>query len=367
VLRGLQRYDLVTLFTTLGTLTSALGTVAILLLGGGILGVVALSLPVTLVVQVALVRTLKRVAPDYRFGWHGAERRLVRTVLSYSSSVFLIQAAGQLQTKTDEIVIGVMLPVSAITPYALARKLSESAQIVTDQFMKILLPLASGLHATDDRIRLRVLYVISTRLTLAISLPIACALIFLAGPLLTLWVGPDYSAGTQLVGVLTIASVIVTSQWPAGNILQGMARHHTLAMMAFGNGVLNLALSIALAPRFGLMGIAFATLIPAAIENLGFVLPYALRSVQVRPLEAVLEIAIPTLLPALPTAFVVWKLSALVAAGGGLLAVLAVSATGTLIYAVGYLAFPATGMERQACLRGIIEMKRFIARRLRQA
>ncbi len=367
VLCGLQRYDLVNIFTAFWTLASALGTVVVLLLGGGLLGMIAINLPITLVLQLALVRTLRRVAPELRFGWRGAERRLMRSVVSYSSSVFLIQAAGQLQTKTDEIVIGAMLPVSAITPYALARRLSETAQLVANQFMKVLLPLASELHATDDRGRLRALYVLSTRLTLAISLPIACALIFLARPLLTLWVGVAYAEEAQLVVILTIASVFVTSQWPAGHILQGMARHRTLALMALGNGIVNLALSIALAPRFGLTGVAFATLIPAAIESLGFVLPYALRSVRVRPLEALREIGIPTLIPAIPTALVVWKLSALVGAGGGILAVIAVAAAGVIIYAVGYLAFPATKTERVACRRLVAEAARLAGAHLRRA
>ena len=377
VLAGLQRYDLVNLFTLFWTLASALGThrparrlglaghdraaraqrghwrarsgtVIVLLVGWGLLGMIAINLPIMLVLQLALIRTLRRIEPELHFGWRGAERQLRRSVLAYSSSVFIIQAAGQLQTKTDEIVIGITLPVSAITPYSLARKLSEAAQIVANQFMKVLLPLASELHATDDRTRLRMLYVLSTRLTLAIILPIACVLIFLSRSLLTLWVGPVYAGNAHLVVILTIASVFVTSQWPAGHILQGMARHRTLALMALANGSLNLVLSIALAPRFGLTGVAFATLIPAVLESLFLVLPYALRSVQVTPAEAWRAVGLPTLIPIIPTTLVVWGLSSIVS-GASIIALAAVAVAGLIVYAVGYLAFPATKTERELC------------------
>ncbi len=365
VLRGLQRYDLVNLFAAIGALAGALGTVAVLQLGGGLLGMVAINLPLILLLQALQVRAIDRAAPELRFGWRGAERRLAWTVLSYSSSVFVIQAAGQLQSKTDEIVIGALLPVSAITPYALARKLAESAQLVTDQFLKVLLPLASELHAGDDHERLRALYIVSTRLTLGIVLPISCVLIFLAGPILTLWLGPAYASGAPLVIILTIASAIATSQWPAGNVLQGMARHRVLAAMALGNGLLNLALSLALAPRLGLLGVAIGTLVPNAIECLGLVLPYALRSVGVRPSEVWREIGLPALAPVFPTALVVWALGRLIVAPG-LLPVGGVAGVGALVYAVGYFAFPTTALERRSGLVALRDAGRMIGRAIRR-
>jgi O-antigen/teichoic acid export membrane protein len=75
---------------------------------------------------------------------------------------------GQLESKTDEIVIGAFLPVSAVTPYHLARKLSTIPQMIADQFLSLLLPLASELHAGNEQARLRSLYIISTRVTVGV-------------------------------------------------------------------------------------------------------------------------------------------------------------------------------------------------------
>jgi O-antigen/teichoic acid export membrane protein len=53
--------------------------------------------------------------------------------------------------------------------------------------MLTLMPLASQLHAEDDRGRLQAMYTVGTRITIAIFIPLACILCILAGPILAVW------------------------------------------------------------------------------------------------------------------------------------------------------------------------------------
>ena len=348
ILRGLQRFDLVNLISSTGTLLSLAAVVAILLLGGGVVSIVAVNIPVILATQVLSVRFINRTAPELCFGWRGANFSLVRPILSFSSSLFVIDMATRLQTKTDEMVIGVFLPVSSITPYSLARRLSEVVQILTDQFMRVLLPLASELHAENDRTRLRSLYVTGTRLTLAFFLPVGCTLIILARPILTVWVGAEYADYAHLVTILTLAALIDTSQWPAGSILQGIAKHRPLAVMAACSGIANLALSIALIHPLGLTGVALGTLIPTTIVCLGFALPYSVKVIGVTKAQVVKEVFLPVLLPAIPTTIVLYVLQHAIEPSS-LLSILLVAGTGLLVYLIGYLNWSASEVERQTC------------------
>src|SRR5215469_1063889 len=75
VLRGLQRYDLVSLLSTVGLGLYVVGTVLVLSLGWGILQLVAVSIGVNLLMQGPALWFIGRVAPEIRFGWRGAERR----------------------------------------------------------------------------------------------------------------------------------------------------------------------------------------------------------------------------------------------------------------------------------------------------
>lgn len=348
VLIGLQRYDLANLMGLIGTLSSALLTVIVLLLGGGVVGMVAVNIPITLLLQIPSIIVIRRIAPDLRFGLRGARRDRVRQVFSFSTSLFIGDIAGRLQLKTDEIVISAMLAIAAVTPYALARKLSEAASLVTGQFLKVLLPLASELHAVNDRVRLRALYLTSTRLTLAIFLPVACVLVIIPDIVLRTWVGPAYASSAPLVIILTLSGLVNISQSPAGSLLKGMGRPQLLAFAALGNGIANLGLSIALARPLGVTGVALGTLLPTAVECLGVVLPYAVRAVGVSFSEVLEQVVLPAFLPVVPAALALLVMRSTLPIAT-VAALIVVSGTTVLIYGGGYMVL-ATGAERTLVL-----------------
>lgn len=347
ILRGLQRFDLLNALGVVGSLLSVSATVLILLRGGGVIGIVLANIAVTVLMQLPAYWLIHRVAPELHLNPHAVRREFVRTVASFSTSLFVINVSGQLQGQTDEIVIGAFRPLWLVTPYALSRRLSDVARILTDQFLKVLLPLASELHATDDQTRLRALYLVSTRLTLVSFMPFACILILMAGPLLAAWVGEAYAPYAPLVIILTIAGLIDMSQWAASHVLQGMGRHQPLAYMSIASGVANLVLSIILIQFLGLTGVALGTLIPTSIECLLFVMPYALRVLGISWRGAFREIVLPSVLPALPAVFTILLLQRIVLASGwASLALIAV--TSFLVYVSIYFTLGANAIEKQA-------------------
>ena len=348
ILRGLRRFDLSNVLAVIGLAASTLMTVLVLLAGYGLLTMVVLNIVITLLMQVPTLLLLRRAAPDLRLSWRGAQRDMVRNILSFSSSVFIIDVAGRMQGKTDEIVVAGTLPIGAVAPYNIARRLSEIAQMLTDQFMKVLLPMASSLHAEKDTQRLQQLFIVSTRLTLAIFVPVAAVVVVLARALLTVWVGPAFADYAPLVLVLTLASLIETSTWPAGSVMQGMGRHRHMAYMALGSGVANLIISIALAKILGVIGVALGTLIPTSIECLCFIMPYALRTLNVSPRQFLRECLIPALVPAAPMLLVLFGIQSEFALTS-LLSIAVAAGLGALVYGLSYLGMDVNRRERQIC------------------
>jgi O-antigen/teichoic acid export membrane protein len=348
VLLGVQRFDLNNLISVIGAMLSAVATVAVLLLGGGVLGMAAVSIAVMLFMQIPSIWLIHRIAPELRFGWRGANRSLIRTVMSFSWPLFVMDASDRLQTKSDEVVISAFLPISAVTPYAIARKLSELAQILTDQFMKVLVPLSSELHADEDHVRLRSVYITGTRLTLAIYLPVACILVILGQPILTVWVGAAYAEYAYLVTILTLASLIDTSQWPGGSVLQGMGRHRPIAVVSVGTGLANLALSMVLVQRFGLTGVALGTLLPTTVACLGLTLPYTMNVLGVRTTQVVKEVFLPVLVPVIPMVIALYLLQEAIQPLS-LFSILFLTGIGTLVYMTGYLSIDVCRAERETC------------------
>jgi O-antigen/teichoic acid export membrane protein len=349
VLRGLQRFDLINVIGICGMLLYGVATVIVLLLGGGLLGMAVVSILVNLFMQIPAVWLIRRNAPLLHFGWCGARRSYLHTVASFSSALFVINIAGQLQTKTDEIVIGIALPVSNVTPYSIAHRLSELPQMLTDQFMKLIMPLASQLHSENDQGRLRQLYIISTRLTLASFLPLGLGVIILAKPFLTAWVGVAYAPYSGLVVLLIIASLMDTLMWPASAILQGIFRHRLLALSALASGLANLALSIVLVRPLGLAGVALGTLIPTTIESLFFVIPYTLRIVGIDLRTSLKKMFLPALVPAVLMVFVLTGLRELLRPTS-IISILAIGGAGFVVYSLAYLSMSASSQERRMFL-----------------
>ena len=345
VLRGLQRFDLINLIGVTATLVSAGATFVVLVLGGGAIGLALAGIGITLLVQLLSTWSIYRVAPELRFGWFGPSRALLRTLVSYSSSLFFMNLGGYLESRSDEIVIGGFLPVSAVTPYNLARRLSTLPQTFTEQFLTLLLPMASEIHAREDSAQLRSLYIVSTRVTLAIFLSMSMVLVILVKPLLTAWVGAEYASYSYLVVILIAASLIDTSTWPAGFVLQGMAKHSPLAAMTIGSGVANLVLSILFVRRFGLTGVALGSLLPTTIICLGFVTPYAMRVIGASARDMYTKVLLPTLLPLIPMSIIILVLREIFQPSS-LIMILLVGATGPLVYVSVYLRMAANEFER---------------------
>ena len=362
VLRGLQRYDLYNAIYIGASLMEAVTTTAALLMGWGVIGMSLAAIPVTIASGAASIIITRRVAPQLPLGGRGANMVALRQIASFSSSLFAIQVAGRLQSKTDEFVIAFLGMLNAVTPYAVARKLGGVTEIIAVQMLKAIMPLASELHAADQEKTLRRLYLAASRVALGIAVPVAVVLAIIGGHLLTLWVGPAYAEHAPLVAVLGLASLITASHWPAVEILQGMAKHRLVASAWLVMGAANVALSAILLPVFGLIGVALGTLIPTTVGCLFVVMPFANRMLGVSWRSALQEIWMPAGVPGVAAAGVLWLLQRGVESPSAMRVGVWILAT-MLVYAAGYLSMPGASAERQL----IAEMRASGSRRLRAA
>jgi O-antigen/teichoic acid export membrane protein len=253
--------------------------------------------------QLVSVAMVRHIAPELEFGWRGGGRPQVRMITSFSGALFVMNTSTNLQTKTDELVIAAFLPVAAVTPYALARRLSEISIVVTDQFVKVLMPLVSELDALRDSARLRAVYMLSLRVTLAILVPLSLILIVFARPLLVAWVGEAYAGGASLVVVLALAVLFRGAAWPAAAVLQGMDRHRPIAVLSIVSGLANLGLSIVLVQTIGVAGVAYGTFIPTVVESM-LILPFGLTVMGIGLVEGLRDAVLPPLIPAIPMGLV---------------------------------------------------------------
>ena len=264
--------------------------------------------------------------------------------MRFGTALFIGRFAGRLKTQTDQIVIGRNDAHRLDCAwFAVAHLLGRAGPDADRSVDKVLEPLASQLDALEgDHAGLRALFLTSTRVTLAIFMPVACGLTILSRPFLSLWVGPESyanspAAGPDLDGVCALLDTVTT---PGILIVQGMARHRPLALMALASGALNLLLSILLVPYLGLIGVALGTLIPTSLEVGLLVLPYELRTIGVRGRDFLLSGCLPALAPAAPLC--VWLFASLAwLHPESWFSLIWIGAVGAALYGLAYLACQA--------------------------
>jgi O-antigen/teichoic acid export membrane protein len=356
VLWGLHCYGRANAINVFGAVASAAAIVVTLLLRGDIIDMVAATIPVTLAAQVLTFWCVRRVAPELRFSLRGARREFVKTVASFSASLSLAHVAYNVQTKSDEIIIGAFLPVSGVAPYAIAGRLAAVPPLVAEQALGGFLPLSSELHAKGDSDRLRSLYIAGSRITLAICIPLAGILVALAGLLLTAWVGAQYAVYAPILVVLTLAGVLEISHWPGQVILQGIGRHQGLGIAYLCAATAKLGLAVVFVRPYGLMGVALATLVAGAGLSFIYILPYTARTLRSSLLDLFKRAVLPAFIPALPMTGVLYTIVRAVEPTG-LITLGCTAFAGLVTYALVYVIFCAGDTERDLLRTVLAKMK----------
>ena len=276
VLQGLQKYHWLNLIQVGSNLLRALLIGLVLNRGRGLLTVALITVSLPLLVSCSYVVIVRHLIP-VSFRRQYVDRTVFRHLFNYGFVTFVIIVAEKLRFQSDTMVIGIFLSAASITYFSIGSKLVDYANNVVDAMADPFLPMSSHFDSTSDWDRMRKLFVSGNRACAFVIFPICVTLIVLGRSIIEVWVGPKYASSYVILVLLVVPRTLYRAQGASTRILFGMARHRSLALILVAEGVLNLALSIALIRRFGIVGDAVGTAIPLLCTSLGF-LPYYLCS-----------------------------------------------------------------------------------------
>ena len=288
VVNGFQRTYLngAVAFTT--AILVAAVNVIVLLAGYGLAELVAATTAVRILSLFAYALNAYRVFPDLRIRPGYFKRERLREVTGFSVFILIIDIANKLNYSTDAIIVGAFLGTSAVAIWAVAQRLIEIVQRVSDQLNAVLFPVVVD-NSTVQRIdRLQEILVQGTRLSLAMVVPMATVLGLTARPLVMVWVGPQFAASVNIIYILSVVVALRVGNATSAVILKGSDLHKFLAITNLSMGVGNLVLSVLLVRFYGLIGVAIGTLIPMVVISMFVVFPAACRRVKL-PILTVLR------------------------------------------------------------------------------
>lgn len=307
VLEGLQRFSIMGWIQTASSLIRAGLLVFFLQHGYQILAVGAITIGMNLLSALLLTAITFRVAPALSLRWRDVSWETFGILRSFGVLGFLIAIAQPIRFQLDSLVIAKMLSAEFITLFSIGARLSIYSIDIVQMLAQIFTPMASAAQATGEHDRQRRLFLMSNRYSAFVALPLGVMFLLIGKTIIRAWVGEKYvPAGYAVLAIMTIPMTIHLMQAGSPKMLLGMAKHRTLGIALLIEAAFNLALSIALVPYFGLLGVAWGTAIPLAISNIFFLPLHMCSLLKVRLREFLVGAYLYPVLVSIPFAAALW-------------------------------------------------------------
>lgn len=283
--QALNRFDLSgQLDAVFGSLIPLL-TIAVVLLGGGLVAIVAARLASSLVHCGVLAVLLHRLLPAYRP--LRPSRQTVRQVSSFSAFAYLQRIASVTYLNADKLLVGAhhsMLDLATyVIPYTLVSRLYSMLYRLTQS----LFPMASALAATGDIGELKRTYVFAKRYTFYLNACVCLMFALFAQEVLHYWLGKGLGGPAPLIMVLVAYGLFLESTTNIPSLVNdGLGRPHITGAAAILRVGIGLAMGWWAIATWGIVALAISNLVVSAVMSIGFVvvvhrwsLPWSLASV----------------------------------------------------------------------------------------
>lgn len=265
VLQAQLRFDIDSWLANLGLALRTGLTVWVILAGGGLLALAQVTLWSTLPVTALQIWFGRREAPWARIQNMSTELKVVKNFFSYSLYSFLAYLADIARFQIDPLVISSFIGLVAVTHYKIAWVLVQYYMGILIVSVGMLLPLLSRLHGKGDEAGLDKVFLFGTKLSCCYAVFVCLALISWGKPFINRWMGRNYEDAYFPLIALSLAALLDLCQRASIDLLFATFKHRFYTYINWAEGVLNVIFSVALARRFGILGVAMGTLIGSVV------------------------------------------------------------------------------------------------------
>jgi O-antigen/teichoic acid export membrane protein len=206
----------------------------------------------------------RRLLPEIRLR-PGFDSATFRLLARFSMLKFANNVATNTVMQIDKVLVGALVSLGAVGFYFVPLQLAQRLTTVVGAVAVAFLPAASALHGRADRERFVELYLRATKVVAILGLPLASLLVVFAHPILRFWIDPQFAdKGTLTLQVLAVGyGINIFSTIPA-IASDSLGRPGVTTAFSLVSAGLNVALSLILIPRFGIVGAALAIAINSA-------------------------------------------------------------------------------------------------------
>jgi O-antigen/teichoic acid export membrane protein len=268
--QGLMRFDVSgRIEMVFGTLVPLL-TVAVLLMGYGLLEVIALRVLASSVHCLVLWRGIRRLLPELRWRWPGEGLRA--NILGFSAWSCLSRFAALSYAHADKLIIGALVGVTGLAYFTVASTLANRVLGLTFRLSGIFFPAASALAAGGELARLDRAYLKATRYVVYLNASMLVLLAVFAYPLLALWMGAEFARnGAAVLALIALAQFIDSLTSLPSLVNDGMGHPRLSGLFALARALAGLGIVYLGVAGWGIVGAAWGHLAASIVFTLAFI------------------------------------------------------------------------------------------------
>ena len=273
-----HRYDIRNTIGVFYRLAGAAVQIYYLSIGYGIVTLAVINLGTTAFGSITSRLAQQRLVPQIKFSRRYLNKDTIRKMLSYGSYSFLITIVNLIILSSDNVIIGITLSATYVTYYAIALTVMMYLRSLMNAIGVPLVPAISHFEATDN---LKVVADMSERILkylFYLCTGACCGILIFGADFIRLWMGPGFELTVDILYILAVPAIIFLPQVASNSILFGIGKHRLLLVILAVEAVANIALSLVLVFKIGILGVALGTAIPQIIIY-SFVYPIAYHRV----------------------------------------------------------------------------------------
>lgn len=265
ILRAEVRYVAIGLFEIVRIGLRLTGIPLLLWAGGGLMTILVYASVVNVLFFALMLGNVYARERTTYLDWRAWDRQHLRELLGFSRYAAATQVAEFFKYRTDNLLVGALLGVSAVAPYAMM-------VVIMDMLTQILMRFQSYWdtiimrHAGEQRLA-RALDTTLTSLHIGVSLALLTTFDawLLGAQFLRLWVGDTYVGLAQSLTLFTLILPGLAVQLATSPYFNASGRQRTNAILALGEIILKLGLLLPMISAFDADGVIFAGVLAAML------------------------------------------------------------------------------------------------------
>ena len=268
ILIARYRYDIISNIQFFALIIKTILTVYFVSNGHGIITIAIITLILEMTSGITIVLYAKKLEPDIRVSLALFKVKKLKEYFQYGKYVYVIEIAEKIRFSIDDLVVGAVVGVGAVTHYTIATALVHYFSSFIVAIFDVISPVFNKYHKLEQWGNLREIFLVITEITTLTSFLIGGLLLSLGQPFISIWIGNEYNDVYPVLLILCIANIFSMTQLPSTNALLAIGKHQYYAKILSTEAMVNLALSLLLAQYLGIIGIALGTLIPSMFNTL---------------------------------------------------------------------------------------------------